>query len=78
MTESTYIQGHRIVSFETYHHLREWFALRQKSRTQLSHDTAGAKTIESTLIAGVVSIIIVLLLGDQVLALYQESTATFC
>ena len=67
MMEATFIQGCRPVNIETYRYLREWFALRKKNVTRLFSDTAGATSIEYTLIASVVSV--VLLLGDQVLAL---------
>ena len=51
-----------------------------KSVTRLSSDTAGETSIEYALIASVVSTVIagvVLLLGDQVLALYQQIAAAF-
>jgi hypothetical protein len=67
MMEATFIQGCRPVNIETYRYLREWFALRKKNVTRLFSDTAGATSIEYALIASVVSV--VLLLGDQVLAL---------
>ena len=43
-----------------------------KSVTGLSSDTVGATSIKYALIAGVV-----ILLGEQVLALYQQITAAF-
>lgn len=75
MMEATFIQGCRPVNIETYRYLREWFALRKKNVTRLFSDTAGATSIEYALIASVVSV--VLLLGDQVLALYQQIAAAF-
>jgi Flp pilus assembly pilin Flp len=80
MMEAAFIQGRRPVNIESYRYLREWFAPRMKSVTRLSSDTAGATSIEYALIASVVSIVIagvVLLLGDQVLALYQQIAAAF-
>ena len=67
MMEAAFIQGRRPVNIESYRYLREWFALRKKNVTRLFSDTAGATSIEYALIASVVSV--VLLLGDQVLAL---------
>ena len=67
MMEATFIQGCRPVNIGTYRYLREWLALRKKNVTRLFSDTAGATSIEYALIASVVSV--VLLLGDQVLAL---------
>ena len=72
MMEAAFIQGRRPVNIESYRYLREWFAPRMKSVTRLSSDTAGATSIKYALIAGVV-----LLLGDQVLALYQQIAAAF-
>ena len=72
MMEAAFIQGRRPVNIESYRYLREWFAPRMKSVTRLSSDTAGETSIEYALIAGVV-----LLLGDQVLALYQQIAAAF-
>ena len=72
MMEAAFIQGRRPVNIESYRYLREWFAPRMKSVTRLSSDSVGATSIKYALIAGVV-----LLLGDQVLALYQQIAAAF-
>ena len=51
-----------------------------KTQNDRLTDTSGATAIEYALIASVVSIVIaatVLLLGDQILALFQQITAAF-
>jgi Flp pilus assembly pilin Flp len=80
MMNALYIQGCRSVTFEPYGYLHKLPALRKKSATRLHNDQTGATSIEYALIASVVSIVIagvILLLGDQVLALYQQIAAAF-